>query len=154
MPTLPSGLVLALSRTHFIDHVGNWFDCPDGHFWYWLPDEEISGPPPYPPGVQIMSDPVHSPIPKTREDVAKFIQVIEIDKPEKKFYWRGEWLESFPLYTALDSTDMAVWTKWLSSSSALDFFDETIEKCGRLARDSANSQGFATFHSAPPSEDW
>jgi hypothetical protein len=33
MPQLPSGLTLALFNGSLIEHGGNWFECPKGHFY-------------------------------------------------------------------------------------------------------------------------
>ena len=76
MPTLPSGLHLGISRQALFDHGGNWFSCPDGSFWYWVPDPEM-GPGPFPEGTEIIQVAQHAPVPISREEAKKFIQVLE-----------------------------------------------------------------------------
>lgn len=54
MPLLPSGFKLEISRDALFDHGGNWFECPDGEFWYWAPDAQIMRPAPYELGSEII----------------------------------------------------------------------------------------------------
>ena len=42
MPQLPSGLKLALFNGSLIEHEGNWFECPKGHFWFWKAAPEMA----------------------------------------------------------------------------------------------------------------
>jgi hypothetical protein len=88
MPKLPSGKEFAIARTALFDHGGNWFDCPEGHFWYWIPDPDIN-PPPCDPDSAVMQAAEHAPVPETREEVKNFIQVLEM-RPSGDFGWRGE----------------------------------------------------------------
>ena len=118
-----------------------------------MPDLEISGPPPWESESQVFSDAKHSPVPITRNDVKRFIQVIELKPPVQnadpdgriEYTWRGEWLANFPLFTALDTSDLAAWKSWIKNPSQLRFLDETIEKCYRLADDSRHASGWAFF---------
>ena len=114
---------------------------------------EISGPPPWESESQVFSDAKHSPVPITSNDVKRFIQVIELKPPVQnadpdgriEYTWRGEWLASFPLFTALDTSGLAAWKSWIKNPSQLRFLDETIEKCYRLADDSRHASGWAFF---------
>jgi hypothetical protein len=89
MPELPSGLKLAISRDALFDHGGSWFECPDGHFWYWTPDEQTMVKGPYPLGVEILRSAVHAPVPTTVEEAKKYVYVHECADGEK-WGWRGE----------------------------------------------------------------
>ena len=143
MPKLPSGLQLAISRHALFDHGGNWFSCPDGHFWFWVPGPEM-GEPPYDLEVEIMAQAIHAPAPDSREDVKKYIRVLEM-RSDGKYAWRGEWLSDFPQYTKLNERDLAAWTEWLSGPEIDQFLDATIEECRRLAAISKGAQGYAVF---------
>jgi len=79
MPILPSGLQLALSCDALFDHGGNWFDCPEGYFWYWAPDPDIMGPPPFDPDTEILQVAQPAPVPETREEVKRYIRVMEVE---------------------------------------------------------------------------
>ena len=143
MPELPSGLTLALSRHALIDHGGNWFHCPEGHFWYWAPAPEV-GPPPYELGTEISTSPNHALVPKDREEVQRFIMVLEMTD-DGVYGWSGELLATFPQYTDLDDQDLEAWKSWLNKPETDAFLDETIEGCQRLAEDSQKSAGLAKF---------
>ena len=93
MPELPSGLNLAITRGALFDHGGNWFKCPDGHFWYWTPAPEM-GPPPYDINDEGSSIAQHAPVPTSREEAKRFIQVAELND-SGMYAWRGELLFLF-----------------------------------------------------------
>ena len=140
MPILPSGLQLALSRDAFFDHGGNWFDCPEGHFWYWAPDPDM-GPPPFDPDTEILQVAQPAPVPETREEVKQYVRVLEIK--DGLYGWRGEWLSYFPKYMDLAEQDLAAWEAWLNRPETETFLDDTIAKCQRLADLSQNARGYA-----------
>lgn len=143
MPVLPSGLELAISRHALFDHGGNWFTCPDGHFWYWAPAPEM-GPPPFDLWQQIDLEARHAPVPTNRDEVKRFLRVLEM-RSDGMFSWRGEWLSLFPRYTNMDDHDLAAWHDWLQRPETDIFFDETIEMCKRLAEISRKASGLAVF---------
>ncbi len=151
MPELPSGLQLAISRDALFDHGGNWFTCPDGHFWFWVPAPEM-GPPPYDLDTEIMLHAQHAPVPATREEAKMYIKVFEMCS-DGKYSWRGEWLSLFPRYTELDERDLAAWNDWLNRPQTDQFLDETIEKCHHLAEISRRAQGYAVVQGASPPND-
>jgi hypothetical protein len=152
LPQLPSGLNLAISRDALFDHGGNWFKCPDGHFWYWAPSPEM-GNPPFDPDREITQVAEHAPVPKNREEVKRFVRVLEM-REDGKLGWRGEWLSSFPLYIELNTADIAAWNAWLSRPQTDLFLDETIAKCERLAETSRRAVGYATLEgTGQPDED-
>ena len=141
MPTLPSGLNLAISRDALFDHGGNWFKCPEGNFWYWEPDPEI-GPAPFDPDTEITLIAKHALVPKDREEAKKFVRVLEM-RPDGKYGWRGELLHSFPKFAHLDDRDSDAWESWIKSPDTDRFLDDTIEKCKKLAKSSEKARGYA-----------
>ena len=146
MPTLPSGLHLGISRQALFDHGGNWFSCPDGSFWYWVPDPEM-GPGPFPEGTEIIQVAQHAPVPISREEAKKFIQVLEfID--DTNYVWRGEWLDTFSKFQSLSDEDMIAWQAWIESENTKGFLDATIAECMRLAEVSRNVTGHAILSSS------
>jgi hypothetical protein len=150
MPKLPSGLQLAISRDSLFDHEGNWFSCPDGHFWFWAPSPEM-GPPPYDLEAEMTSHAVHAPAPEHREEAKKYLRVLEM-RPDGKYAWRGEWLSEFPKYTKLDERDLAAWNEWLRGPGVDEFLDATIEECHRLAAISRSARGYAMFRGPEPQD--
>jgi hypothetical protein len=58
-----------------------------------------------------------------------------------------EWLSTFPMYTDLAVCDMAVWTAWIESPSNLEFLDNDIKECQRIADGAARARGLPVFHS-------
>ena len=148
MPTLPSGLRLALSRDALFDHGGNWFACPADHFWYWMPDPEL-GPPPFDLGSEVLQVAQHAEVPSDRDAAKRFIRVLEF-MDDGILGWRGEWLASFPSFTALDDNDLQAWKEWLALPITVSFIDETIERCKYLAEVSARAQGYAVVTESIP----
>ena len=144
MPTLPSGLTLALTRTALFDPGRNWFECPFGHFWYWTPDAA----PPWEANPVILQSAKHAPVPTNREEVKEFIHVEQI-ADDNELIWNGEWLATFPRFIHLDRADIAAWKAWLEREETYRFLDETIAACQRLAENSQGAQGFAVLHSRP-----
>ena len=141
MPTLPSGLQFGISRKALFDHGGNWTSCPDGHFWYWVPDPEM-GSGPFPEGTEIIQVAQHAPIPRSQDEAKKFIQVLEfID--DTNYVWRGEWLDTFPKFRSLSDEDMIAWKAWVDSKNTKEFLNKTIAECERLAEVSRNAAGYA-----------
>jgi len=143
MPTLPSGLEFALSRHALFDHGGNWFNCPEGHFWYWDAAPEM-GPPPYDLDAELLTGAKHALAPATREEAKAFIQVLEMNS-SGMYAWGGEWLSQFPYWLELDQQDLEAWNAWLRRPETDVFLDETIEKCKVLAADSQRAKGYAVL---------
>ena len=146
MPELPSGLKLAINWGALFDHGGNWFGCTPGHFWYWVPNKKINPPPFRTDREQILQSAEHAPVPRDRDEVKQYIRVFELLDDGTRL-WRGEWLSSFPQYTNLDERDMAVWTTWVESPGNLEFLDNAIKECQRLADGAADACGLPVFHS-------
>lgn len=146
MPILPSGLKLAISRDALFYHGGNWFKCPEGHFWYWTPDLEIMGEGPYILGSEILRSAVYAPVPATIEEVKQYIYVLECEQDEK-WGWRGEWLDQFPRYRFLSVEDNIAWNDWVASASTQTYLEETIVECQKLAElnQVATGTGMPTF---------
>lgn len=143
MPQLPSGLKLAIARTALFDHGGNWFKCPDGHFWYWVADPEL-GQPPFADDVDLLTVARHAPVPTDRAEAARYITVLE-GREDEKYAWRGEWLHDFPAFTNLSSDDRSAWEDWLAKPETQAFIEETIEECQRLAEVSADAKGYPVY---------
>ena len=151
MPVLPSGLQLAVSSDALFDHGGNWFNCPDGHFWYWIAAPEM-GPPQYDLNAEVTLIAQHAPVPINREEVKLFIRVLEQDTGGM-YAWRGEWLSLFPRHIELDDSDLDAWNAWIDRSETNKFLDDTIAKCQRLAEVSERASGYAVVEgSGEPSE--
>ncbi len=71
MPELPSGLKLIINRSALFDHGGNWFKCPPGHFWYWVPNEKINPPPFRTDRDEILQSAEYAPVPRNPEEVKR-----------------------------------------------------------------------------------
>jgi len=147
MPKLPSGIELAISKDALFDHGGNWFNCPDGHFWHWFPDSEM-GDPPFDTNNEILLIAQHEPVPKDREEAKRFVHVLEINSDQENYHWRGEWLAWFPRYTELKAGDLTAWIAWLDTPNVAAFLDNVIEECERLAEVSRHASGYAHLHNA------
>jgi hypothetical protein len=148
MPQLPSGLKLAIHDGALFNPGGNWFHCPEGHFWYWMPDPQICQAP-FSQGEEILQKAEHAPVPLTIEDMKQFIHVLEIGEDGKNI-WRGEWLSTFPQFTSLSDEDREAWNAWLDTEDIQQYLQDALKKCANLAKASANATGYATLHSAPP----
>lgn len=146
MPELPSGLNFAITRDALFDHGGNWFNCPDGHFWFWVP-APVMGPPPYDINGEVETIAQHAPVPTNREEVKRFINVVEMNDAGL-YSWGGEWLSLFPRYIDLDELDLAEWNVWISRPETIAFLDDTILECQRLAASSRRARGYAVVESA------
>lgn len=132
MPELPSGLVLYISRKWIPAPEEANFPCfppPPGYFYYWAPDPEINTPP-FQPGISIIRQLETAPVPTTRKEVMRFIQVL-IGLEGANYYWRGDWLSDFPKPRELNDADQKAWEEWLTTVE--DFLDETIDICRRQA---------------------
>ena len=154
MPELPSGLQFAISRDHLFDHGGNWFKCPEGHFWYWDAAPEM-GPAPFDINSTVETMPKHAPAPKSRQEVKHFIYVLELND-DLMYSWGGERLSQFPEFIELDDDDLAAWNAWINRPETDQFLDETIEMCQRLVEVSKRASGHAAFEAvtAPDEDGW
>lgn len=150
MPTLPSGIYLALTIDHIMEPDRNWFRAPGGHFWYWTPAPEYS--PPFFPDQVWEGMPKTAPIPTSREEAAKFIRVC-IGLSNGKMYWRGETLADFPLYSSLSDMDLRAWNDWVATDKVLGFIDSTIIKCQTQAAINLEASGVAIIQGAGENED-
>lgn len=146
MPTLPSGKTFAISRNHLIEAGTDWFKAPEGHFWYWVADPEIMGAAPYEHGLDIIQKMEHAPVPRTSEELGRYIRVLE-ETEDGSYCWSGEYLAGFPQFSELSSEDMTAWHEWLNGEGAKKFFGETIELCQQLAETNLDATGMATFTS-------
>lgn len=143
MPKLPSGKRLAIAGDAILVHNGNWYTCPDEHFWYETPDTKIS-PPPYNPDSIIIQDFVHAPVPKSREEAMKYIRVLLTDN-DGEYYWRGDWLSDYPKPNDLDRADLKAWNGWLRTKAVAKFIDYVITVCADQAVQNKRNTGMALF---------
>jgi hypothetical protein len=143
MPTLPSGLRLALWNNALIEHDDNWFECPEGHFWYSAAAPEM-GSPLFAHDEEVWTTPAHAPVPRDREEAKKFVQILEMAE-DGKGVWRGEWLADFPKYRTLSDADLVAWKAWLDRPETYRYLDEVIVRCSRLAKKARNVSGYALF---------
>lgn len=150
MPTLPSGLYLAIDRNHILEPDVNWFRAPKNHFWYWTPAPE--NPPPFAPEDKWEGVPTNAPVPTTREEMSKFIHVV-IGLPNGNMYWQGDFLSDFPFYMQLDQDDLDAWNEWVSSEPVLKFIDETIVECQVQAEVNKDASGHVIIKGAVGSKD-
>jgi hypothetical protein len=142
MPTLPSGLKLAIYIGHIMKPDLNWFKAPEGHFWYWTPAEE--NPPPFSSGQVWEASPASAPVPVDREQMKQHVRVL-IGLPNGNVYWRGEMLTDFPRYGTLSSEDMEAWKEWSESDKVGDFIDSGIVKCETQSEVNKGAKGYAVF---------
>jgi hypothetical protein len=143
MPELPSGLKLGLLDDALFDPGTNWFACPENHFWYWAPDEDM-GPPPFPRGTEIVQSPRHAAVPDGIDGVKAFIRVVFFDE-DGGGYWTGEWLSTFPAHISLAEADRVAWETWLNDKAQTSYFEKTLARCQAYARRIAGARGYAVI---------
>ena len=143
MPTLPSGLRLALWDNAIIEHDDNWFDCPDGHFWYSVATPEM-GTPLFDKHEQIWTTPAHALAPRNREEAKQFVQILEMAE-DGTGNWRGEWLADFPKYRTLSDADKLAWDAWLRTSEVDAYLDQVMQRCSQLAEKARDVRGYPVF---------
>lgn len=132
MPRLPSGLGLAIGHQAIPETMGTgWGTYRRGYFWYRRSDESIT-PPPYDGSAEILEDFVQTPIPKDIDEAKRYVWVLR-ELPNGRFQWQGEWLDTFPRFTALSDDDKAAWQSWLAEESTESFLRQVIAKCRRQA---------------------
>ena len=141
MPTLPSGLKLALLIDHIMEPDLNWFRAPEGHFWYEVPDLAVNAPP-FAPDQESLQQYVTAPVPRTVDEVKAFVRVC-IGLPNGMMYWRGETLADFPRYGHLSAEDLAAWQQWASSEPVTRFLESAIAKCATQAEINREARGYA-----------
>ena len=149
MPTLPSGLYLAIDRQHIMEPDRNWFRAPDNHFWYWSPAPE--NPPPFKPTDMWEAIPQNAPIPSSREEMSQFIHVV-IGLPDGKLFWQGDFLSDFPFFMNLDEADLNAWRQWVASEPVQKFLDDAIIQCKMQAEINKEATGWAVMQSHEPDE--
>lgn len=147
MPTLPSGLSLALWDEAIFEPGQNWFKCPEGHFWYHTAAPEM-GEPLFDKDEQVWTLPVHAIAPRNRDEVKQFIQILEMAE-DGSGVWRGEWLGDFPKYRTLTDADKIAWDAWFKRPEVDAYLDRVIARCSELAVMSKTAQGYAVFRDRP-----
>jgi len=130
MPTLPSGLTVAIHKGHLIETDENWFHAPENHFWYWTPTED--NPPPFNSDDEWEAHPESGPAPRTMDEAKKYIRVVaELDNGN--YYWRGDFLSDFPNYHQISDDDLKAWQAWTESEQVTTFIKNFIFECHELA---------------------
>jgi hypothetical protein len=142
VPTLPSGIELALLVDHIMEPDRNWFKAPEGHFWYWTPADENT--PPFDPNQEWEGVPTTASIPTCRDEMAQCIRVC-IGLGNRMMYWRGDMLADFPAYCELSEDDLDSWKDWVNTARVQDFIDSTIIKCQTQAEINKEATGLPVF---------
>jgi len=144
MPKLPSGLEIGLDLLA-TDMGENWFSCPPGHFWYWLPDAQ----PPYPRHIECTTSAVNAKVPESLEELEKFIVVL-FKEEEIGYYWTGEFLSEFPKYIVLNEEDKAAFNAWLEGEQVQVWLAKQLNRLEQFAGSAQNSSIIPVFTSSPP----
>lgn len=144
MPTLPSGMKVALLIDHIMEPDINWFKATEGHFWYWTPAEENL--PPFSPEDKFENVPTTAPVPETTESISKYIRVC-IGLDNGNMYWRGEMLNDFPKYGSLSKEDTIFWQEWLDTDDVVNFLNSAIQKCKTQSTVNKQASGYAVIQS-------
>jgi len=139
--------MLALWNQALIETDANWFSCPEGHFWYWAAAPEM-GEPPFDKDREVFTTPAHAPVPKTREEAKRFVQVLEM-AADGSGTWRGEWLSEFPKRRALTAADQVVWDTWLRKPETGQYLDALVERCKQLAQATGKARGYLKLKAYP-----
>ena len=150
MPTLPSGLKLALYKGHIMEPDRNWVKAPEGHFWYWVPAEETPPPYVYKDDYELM--PESAPVPESREAAGSYIRVL-FELPGGGYFWRGEMLSEFPKYGILSDEDQHFWLEWLKTEPVEQFFDSVIAQCATQVEINKEAIGYVTILATSEGED-
>jgi hypothetical protein len=138
MPTLPSGRVIGLSRSHAIDHGRDWFCAPPGHFWVWMPDT----PPPFPKDAAILSSPRAVPVPTSDAETRSLLHIIEIFEG-KYWTWFGDYADADPVWLDLSTADLHHCRSWLRSPAVARFVADSRAYFATLAVRAAHVSGWA-----------
>lgn len=146
MPTLPSGLLLAIDKSSIMPPDTNWFRAPDGHFWYWTPVPENL--PPFKPEDVWDAQPATAPIPKTIDEVKQYVRVV-IGLPNGNMYWEGDHVSDFPSHRTLSADDHEAWNEWIESAEIHQFLQEAIDDCVRQSIANKQASGVAVTKQTP-----
>ena len=146
MPTLPSGLLLAIDKSSIMPPDTNWFRAPEGHFWYWTPAAENL--PPFKPEDVWDAQPATAPVPKTIEEVKKYVRVV-IGLPNGNMYWEGDHISDFPSHRTLSADDLEAWNEWIESGEIHQFLQEAVDDCVRQSIANKQASGVAVIKQTP-----
>jgi hypothetical protein len=121
----------------------NWFRAPDGHFWYWSPADE--DPPPYAPHQEQLRKPAHALVPKSTEEMSRFIQVL-IMRDDGMYAWQGDYMSEFPFFfTGLSKEDKEAWSDWKRTEPVQKFLQAAIQECQIQSTINKDATGWATI---------
>ena len=143
MPQLPSGREVGVSRQHILEPGTQWFACPEGHFWFSTPDLAINAPP-FQRDQQVVCDFVHAPVPASIEEMERYIEVIEIHRPNG-FVRTGFTLDRADRPSDWTEADWIALQQWRRSDGIREFVRESIDYCRAQAEANRSSPGHVTL---------
>ena len=144
LPEFPSGKKFALSGMHIMEPDKNWFKAPEGHFWYWVPEDD-SSPPFYGKFVQ---QPAHAPVPTDTSEMLKFIRVFIQNNENEEWYWSGDYAHEFPFVIELSDEDREFYDSFLATDEKLQvFLEEQVIRCATQAEINKDAFGYAVVQS-------
>ena len=153
MPQLPSGRLMAISRGHILEPGTRWFPCPDGHFWFQTPDLAINAPP-YQRDQEILCDFVHAPVPQSVEEMAHYVDVVEIFSDDQ-VQLTGIRFDSTERPSDWSDEDWRAFEAWRRSDHAVTraFLEQTLERCRAQAEANKSNSGGVVFEKGPGPSD-
>ncbi|MCX5652650.1 MAG: hypothetical protein NTU45_14875 [Planctomycetota bacterium] len=151
MPQFPSGRRMAVGRMHILKPGTQWFACPEGHFWYQTPDLAINAPP-FQRDQTVICDFVHAPVPRSVEEMARYINIIEVFSDER-IQITGLQLDCAKRPPDWSEADWAAFKEWRDSESIRAFVKESIEMCREQAEANRSSPGFVKLEQASVARD-
>jgi tetratricopeptide (TPR) repeat protein len=147
MPTLPSGRMVGLRADHILEPGTQWFECPEGHFWYQTPDLALNAPP-FHPEQQVICDFVHAPCPTTVEETERFVEVVGL-YGEGRSFLLGFTLDRAERPDGWSDEDCAAWNAWRRTPEVRAFLERTRARCRAQADANIGRGGPVSFTEAP-----
>lgn len=153
MPQLPSGRLMAISRGHILEPGTRWFPCPDGHFWFQTPDLAINAPP-YQRDQEILCDFVHAPVPRSVEEMTRYVDVVEVFSDDQ-VQLTGIRLDATERPSDWSEEDWHAFEEWRRNEQGTirAFLERTLARCRAQAEaNKSNSEG-VVFEAGPSPSD-
>ena len=146
MPVLPSGRRFGLARSHILEPGTQWFECPEGHFWYQTPDLAINAPP-FHPEQQVVCDFVHAPCPTTVAEAERFVVIVELFG-ERGTVLTGMTLDQRQRPDGWSEADWLAWDSWRQTADVRAFVQATMDMCRAQADANIGLGGPVTLRAA------
>ena len=146
MPVLPSGRRFGLARSHILEPGTQWFECPEGHFWYQTPDLAINAPP-FHPEQQVVCDFVHAPCPTTVAEAERFVVIVELFG-ERGTVLTGMTLDRRQRPDGWSEADWLAWDSWRQTADVRAFVQATMDMCRAQADANIGLGGPVTLRAA------